>query len=306
LPAPGEPRALWVETDPGGYPDDAYALAVLLDTPGVELVGIGTTGGHGALRAGWVQALLAAAGRSVPVYAGPESPPAAPVPAQLGAATAAAAHDPARAPPRAADGLTRALEARPGEISILLLGPATNLARAEERRPGILGAAAEVVIMGGAFEVGYDGRAPVAREANVAADPDAFRRVLEAAPAPLVVPLDATWSTTLPEALRSWLDASPDPEVRGALGAFLADQYRRSETDWGADHQPVLHDVVATEVLVHPEAAEVERVRVRVTPDGRVALDPDGVAVRRVTAVSPARVVAGLGRAFGRPDPRER
>lgn len=291
---PSPELRLWIETDAGGYPDDAYALAILANTPGVEIVGIGTTGGHGRLRAAWVRALLAAAGRIAAVHPGAESEGDGPIPAQLEVADPSAG-----APPQvpAAEALMDALRAAPGEISILVLGAASNLAEVESSSPGTLGLAREIVVMGGAFEVGYDGRAPAAAEANVAADPGAFRALLEAT-SPLLVPLDLTWSATLPEELRVWLDSEEPAPNRTSLSDFLADQYRRSEADWGDDHRPVLHDVVAAQALLHPDRIESEPTRVGVESDGRIVVDADGLEVRRVTRVPRELVVDGLSRIF--------
>jgi hypothetical protein len=60
-----------LDTDLGGDPDDACALALLLGLPGVELVGVTTSTDSGGARAGYVAHVLALAGRTgVPVAAG--------------------------------------------------------------------------------------------------------------------------------------------------------------------------------------------------------------------------------------------
>src|SRR5205823_5069410 len=63
-----------LDTDLGGDPDDACALAMLLGWPGIELVGVTTTIDPGGRRAGCVAELLKIAGRSdIPVVAGAEA-----------------------------------------------------------------------------------------------------------------------------------------------------------------------------------------------------------------------------------------
>jgi inosine-uridine nucleoside N-ribohydrolase len=63
-----------LDTDFGGDPDDACALALLLASPGVEIVGITTNLDPGGYRAGCVAHYLALAGRSdIQVVAGAAS-----------------------------------------------------------------------------------------------------------------------------------------------------------------------------------------------------------------------------------------
>ena len=63
-----------LDTDLGGDPDDACALAMLLGWPGVDLVGVTTTIDPGGRRAGCVAELLEISGRSdIPVVAGAEA-----------------------------------------------------------------------------------------------------------------------------------------------------------------------------------------------------------------------------------------
>src|SRR5438128_222474 len=61
-----------LDTDLGGDPDDACALAMLLGWPGVEVVGITTTIDPGGLRAGYVAHCLELAGQDIPLKAGAE------------------------------------------------------------------------------------------------------------------------------------------------------------------------------------------------------------------------------------------
>src|SRR5215471_10934687 len=67
------PMRVHLDTDLGGDPDDACALAMLLGWPGVDLIGITTTIDPGGRRAGCVAHCLRLAGREdVPVAAGAE------------------------------------------------------------------------------------------------------------------------------------------------------------------------------------------------------------------------------------------
>lgn len=138
-----------LDTDFGGDPDDACALALLLAWPDVEVIGVTTTLEHVGARAGCAAYLLALAERSdIPVVAGaeetltgnryestwrderywPEPVPA--LPPVPGAAT---------------DALATAVDAR---ATIIAIGGLTNLAQLELAHPGALAGAA-VFAMGG-------------------------------------------------------------------------------------------------------------------------------------------------------------
>jgi purine nucleosidase len=136
------------DTDLGGDPDDACALAMLLGWPDVDLVGITTTIDPGGLRAGCVAHCLRLTGRAdVPLAAGAE---VSMTTLQV-AGPAGAPYWPASVLPRpssagaALDLLARSVEAG---ATIVGIGPATNLALLEIARPGSL-ASAPITLMGG-------------------------------------------------------------------------------------------------------------------------------------------------------------
>jgi inosine-uridine nucleoside N-ribohydrolase len=99
----------------------------------------------------------------------------------------------------AADLLRRVIRAQPGEVSLLTLGPVTNIARAIEEDPTFAVSVAELVVMGGSTAFG--GNALPAGEANIAHDPHAAQTMV-AAPwtsPPLLIGLDVTMRATLTE-----------------------------------------------------------------------------------------------------------
>ena len=139
-----------VDTDFGGDPDDACALAMLLGWPDVEIAGITTNLDDGGTRAGCVEHVLELAGRTdVPVVAGADR-------SDTTGERFASTWDDARywpAPVRAAPGAgERAVDLLAASIergaTIVAIGAFTNLARLERSRPGSL-AGARVVAMAG-------------------------------------------------------------------------------------------------------------------------------------------------------------
>jgi len=79
---------------------------------------------------------------------------------------------------------------QPNEVTILTLGPLTNLAAAEERSPGTLSSFQEIVILGGSLAVGGD--VTPAAEFNIFSNPTAAQVVLASASTKTIVPLDVS------------------------------------------------------------------------------------------------------------------
>jgi inosine-uridine nucleoside N-ribohydrolase len=209
-----------LDTDIGGDVDDVCALAMLLGSPEVEIVGITTVAENDGRRAGYAARALELAGRTgVPVAAGVEASSGRfPYPLGLppeeeywGGAVA-----PRPGPPEAALDLLRA-DVDSGAL-VLAIGPYSNLAELESRSPGSL-ARARVVVMGGYVLPPREGFPPWGAPDDFNAQVDvAASAVLLARASPTLVPLSVTVETVL---RREHL-----PELRraGPLGPLLARQ----------------------------------------------------------------------------------
>ena len=221
------PRPIYLDCDTGI--DDAVALAFLLATPGIRLVGIGTGGGcvNPADAAANTLSLLATAGRDdIPVAVGTWEPVS-------GISRRGAAHLHGRNGigdvqlPRsrrrpvddsATELLIRLAHEYPGELEIIAVGPLTNLAEALCLDPELPRLVRRVTIMGGA--VFAPGNAGKFAEGNIAADPTAAADVFAASWPVTLVPLDATAPHTFDETHRRAL-ASASGLTQQALAAML-------------------------------------------------------------------------------------
>ena len=189
-----------LDTDIGSDIDDALALAYLLRQPRCELLGITTVSGQPQARASLADAVCRAGGRpDIPVHAGTSAPllaeqhqPHAPQAAAL-----ASGEWPHRefAPNTAVDFLRETVYARPGEITLLAIGPLTNIALLFALDPAIPLLLKEVVLMGGWY---FDRPQP---EWNIRCDPHAAA-VVFAAPVPCLtaVGIDVTQQCRMPAA----------------------------------------------------------------------------------------------------------
>jgi inosine-uridine nucleoside N-ribohydrolase len=190
-------QKILIDCDPGI--DDALALVFAHGHPGLRLCGVTTVAGNVPLAATTSNALRVAdliGMRDVPVVAGSAVPLLRPAmdarhvhgASGLGGAllpapssTAAAGH--------AVDYLIETIKAARGEITLIAIGPLTNIALAVRREPRLASWVTEFVIMGGSAG---RGNVTPAAEFNIAADPEAAAIVFGAGWTVTMVGLDVT------------------------------------------------------------------------------------------------------------------
>ncbi|NJR66125.1 MAG: nucleoside hydrolase [Leptolyngbyaceae cyanobacterium CRU_2_3] len=167
------------------------------------------------------------------------------------------------------DLLIEKLKDLPGEITIIAIGPLTNLAAAERKSPGVLNLAKEIVIMGGAFQV--PGNTTPEAEFNIAYDPAAAKLVFSCAKQIVVLPLDVTRNLIFtPEMAQSV--AAVDPE--NSIGQFIislcqfmvgtALAFRETNGISGF----LVHDAATLAYLFYPEVLLFRRAQVWIETQG--------------------------------------
>ncbi|WP_426515433.1 nucleoside hydrolase [Diaminobutyricibacter sp. McL0618] len=230
LPTAVTRRPVYFDCDTGV--DDALALAYLLASPEVELVGIGSVSGNtdAAQAARNTLDLLALAGHpEIPVAVGAHDPLVGTYAGGAPEVHGANGIGGVELPPSglepvdedAASMLVRLSHEYDGELTVLAVGPLANLANALELDPSIASRVREVIVMGGAVYV--PGNVGPVAEANVWHDPEAAQAVVEAAWPLTLVPLDVTLQHLLEEPDRERLLGAVHPLPR-SLGTML-EQY---------------------------------------------------------------------------------
>ncbi len=192
-----------LDTDPGI--DDALALFLALASPEIEIEAITTVSGNVPvdLTTRNALALLELAGRTdIPVARGSSQPLVRPpiyaahVHGRNGLGEVELPEPQiAAVAQHAVDLIIKKVTAAPAEITLIPIGPLTNIALAVRREPRIAQQVREVVIMGGALRV--PGNDTPAAEFNIYADPDAAHIVLHAGWPIRLVSLDVTTLTLL-------------------------------------------------------------------------------------------------------------
>lgn len=234
---------LLLDTDIGSDIDDAVALAYLLAKPECDLLGITTVSGEPERRAMLASALCRVAGRDVPIFPGAPQPllvsprqPLAPQAEALGRWD----HETSFEKGMAVEFLRRTIREHPGEITLLTIGPLTNIALLFAVDPEIPSLLREMVVMGGLFDTSRKTRRGGKWEWNIYCDPHAAEMVFRA-PVPRLrcAGLDVTLQVTM----------SAD-EVRERFRAPLLEPVLDFSEVWFRDVQTLaFHDPLAAALV---------------------------------------------------------
>jgi purine nucleosidase/pyrimidine-specific ribonucleoside hydrolase len=278
-------RHLVIDSDPGI--DDALAILLALRSSDARVEAVTTVAGNVAVDRATANA------RRILAVAAPDAPPplAAGAPAPLKRALVTAGHV------HGQDGLgnlerfvepdgrprypepAHAIEMRSGpevildaadrwraDLTIVALGPLTNLALALQQDPRRLARAGRIVVMGGA--IGVPGNVTSAAEFNFYVDPEAAAVVLDAGLPVELIPLDVTRRVVLAQAaLTDRLRRCSDLVARFILDFTLHGFAFGAEREGGGI---VLHDPLAMAVALDPSLVTFEPTCVEVECEGKL------------------------------------
>jgi purine nucleosidase len=178
-----------LDTDIGTDIDDAFALALILGSPELELRGVTTVSGDTEARARLAAKILWVAGyRRIPVCAGE---PGKPLPVDQ-TQWAANFSSPQLGHRKATEFLWAEVGRQPGKLTVVTIGPLTNLGTLLRQHADVAQKIKRLVMMGGSIARGYEPGSPAAAEYNIAQDPGAAQEVFNSGIPILMVPLDTT------------------------------------------------------------------------------------------------------------------
>lgn len=253
------PKKILIDCDPGI--DDAVAVCLALFDPRLEVVGITATAGN-------VDAHQAT--YNVMTLLDQLDPPKWP---RIGAATVSDRVSVADARHiHGEDGLgdvglvgtelhnqrpaekviSEVLRESPGDVTILALGPLTNVALALQREQELAQLVDQIIMMGGA--VNGVGNISPAAEFNFFCDPEAARFVFQSLTTKTLIPLDVTSKVSLNF---DFVDELPSATSRaGALMRKIIPKYFQSCRQHLGREGVHMHDAVALQYCLHPELFE--------------------------------------------------
>jgi len=267
-----ERRKIIIDCDPGV--DDALAIALAVESPDLEVIGITTSYGNAPVELTTKNALriVELSGREIPVARGARGPLASP---QHPSPTFIHGHDGLGNTNQPEPGsvavelsawrfIVDSIRKYPGEVTLVPLAGLTNLALVLQEDPEAAQLVQEVTLMGGSLR--HPGNVGPVSEANIAQDPPAADRVFTAPWKVNMVGLDVTMKLVMENAFLEKLRAG-----NRRFGAFLHDIhqfyigfYRKERGLEGC----AVHDSAAILRILDPTLFELVEGPLRVVQEG--------------------------------------
>jgi inosine-uridine nucleoside N-ribohydrolase len=260
------PEKVIIDTDIGDDIDDAFAIALALRSPELQILGISTTFGDTGTRARLLDRFLAEVGRpDIPIAVGVRSTP-------KGTFTqrryAEAGHFAKSSHPDAIAFLLEQIRRYPGQVTLLAIGPLMNIGAAIDKDPATFRNLKRIIIMGGCIKRGYgdlgfgppQGPQP---EWNILNDIPSAQKLFAAGVPLFVMPLDST-QLKMDEVKRAFLFSQ---------GTALTDALTLLYHQWGQE-TPTLFDPMTIAFLVNPSLCFVQPMHIRVDEKGFTRPDP--------------------------------
>ena len=282
--ASSQPEKIIIDTDIGDDVDDAFAVALALRSPELQILGISTTFGDTQTRAKLLDRLLGEAGRpEIPVAVGTPGP-------DPGNFTqrryAEGGHFPRPSHPHAVDFILDQIRHYPAEITLVAIGPLVNVGSLIDKDAATFRKLRRVVLMGGSIERGYGdlgytkphGPDP---EWNIKNDISSAQKLFGSGVSIFMMPLDST-QLKLDEVKRAVLFQAGTP---------ITDALTLLYHEWGQE-TPTLFDPMTIAYIVNPKLCPVKPMRITVddqgftragagAPNAQVCMDSDPEAFFR-------------------------
>jgi len=260
------PEKVIIDTDIGDDIDDAFAVALALCSPELQILGITTTFGDTETRAKLLDRFLTELGRpEIPVAAGVPTPPKSNFTQRRYAENnryAKSSH------PDAATFLLEQIHRHPGQITLIAIGPLMNVGAAIDKDAATFRKLKRVILMGGSVkrgygDFGYGPPTPPQPEWNILNDIPSAQKLFAAGVPLFVMPLDST-QLKMDEVKRAFLFSQGTP---------IADALTILYHQWGQE-TPTLFDPMTITFLLNPALCPVQAMHIRVDEKGFTRPDP--------------------------------
>jgi len=254
------------DTDLAGDIDDAFAHALVQISPEFEVLGITTAHGPTDLRAKVSCRMLYNCGQEqIPVAVG--RPTGEGKPAQLHWGDGFDLVKPIEL--SAADFIIQNLKKYPNQVTIISVGPVTNLGDVIDKDPEAWKKVKAVYSMFGSFYMGYGEGSPPTNEWNVRADPQSAKKFINSGVPITLAGLDVTTMVKFQAERRLQILLRRSPLTDALCGLYSLWSMDRPGRD------PTLFDPVAVAMVITDEFVETAPAHVRVTDDGHTVIEKD-------------------------------
>jgi inosine-uridine nucleoside N-ribohydrolase len=263
--AQSAPRRVIIDTDPGT--DDALAILLALNSPELKVEALTVVPGNVVAERGLDNALklVSLANRcDIPVAGGAKHPLNQPLytaeywHGKNGMADIELPASKCKADPRfGPDLIIEMVHKYPHELTLIPVGPLTNIALAVSKDPSIAGLVRDIVIMGGSIS---GGNVTAAAEANIYNDPEAAQIVFNAGWVVTMVGSDIGEKTLLTRKYLSQLQQShgPESDVVARIGEFYLGRAEKNGYSGAAMYDPLAVGTVIDSTLVKLQDMHVD------------------------------------------------
>ena len=254
-----QPEKIIIDTDIGDDIDDAFAVALALQSPNLQILGITTTFGDTAERAKLVNRLLRDDGRT-DILIGVGTPTQAKSGFTQRQYADAPGYQNVQIAP-AMDLLQARIRQFPGQITLVAIGPLVNVGQFIDKDPAMFKQLKRVVLMGGSVERGYGdpyaAPTPAEPEWNIVNDIPAAQKLFASGVPIYVMPLDST-QLKMDETKRNFLFRK-GTNLTQALSALYY--------EWG-QQTPTLYDPMTIAFIDKPELCPTKPMHIEVDEKG--------------------------------------
>jgi purine nucleosidase len=292
------PKRILFDTDPGI--DDSLAILLALASPELKVEGISVVHGNCSAEQATANALAVlelARARHIPVARGFDLPlvqPSLLAPETHGNTGLGYAKLPTPKTKQVAqhsvDFLIEKISAAPREITLVCIGPLTNVAVAIRKEPRLIEAVKDVIIMGGAIR--HEGNTTPLAEFNVYVDPHAAHMVYHSGMPITLVPLDVTYQCILTRQ-----DVERLQKIKSPIPNFVADStrfYMEFHDEFQKIEGCIINDPLALALTFAPQLCDYEEYYVDVDISGGVSMGNTYADFYKMTK-KPANMKVALG-----------
>jgi inosine-uridine nucleoside N-ribohydrolase len=261
-----EKKKIIFDTDIAGDIDDAFAQALVMVSSEFEVLGITVADGPTPQRAAVSCRMLYECGmEKIPVYVGRPTRGGKATAPQLVWGEGFETVRPQKMP--AAEFIVNTLKKYPRQVTIISVGPVTNLADAIDKDPAAWKLVKEVYSMFGSFYLGYGSDPRPAAEWNVVADVPAAKKFIGSGVPITLAGLDVTGMVNFNAERRLHILQRSSPLTDALCGLYSLWSLSRP------GHDPILFDPVAISMAMTDDFVGTRAAHVRVTDEGFTVID---------------------------------
>ncbi|MFO8017880.1 MAG: nucleoside hydrolase [Promethearchaeia archaeon] len=279
-------RKVILDTDLGMDFDDSWAMAILLKSPEIDLKLITTVSGDTNYRAKICAKYLTLANRTdIPIATGDQQKGKWYTTQRDWIKQFNISQYPGSIYDNGVEKLIETILNAEGKITIIAIGPLTNIAAAINKEPKIV-EKVEFIGMQGSIYRGYEGVSQSSAEYNIIADLPAAQQVFQADWNMTITPLDTCGIVTLSGDYLRTLKNAQDPIVNTLLDTyhFWLEHGDPGKRKVSKGKTPVLFDTVAAYLALSEKYLNIEELRIKINHKGLMIIDENGKNIRCATS----------------------